>query len=148
MRRIAAICAALLISCAPADQPADEPVMEEMAAGLSLADVAGTWTVRVLNEAGDSTLTTYELNATAETTGWTTTLQGREPMAFSVTVDADSIMSALGPFESVLRPGVMVTSESVFRLRDGMLTGTLTAHYTTTAADSVLHGRLEGTRVR
>jgi len=149
MRRTAAICAAILIGCAPADQPADEPTTEEMPmAGISLADVAGVWTVRVLNEAGDSTLTTYELNATAETMGWMITLQGRDPMAFPVTVDGDSIMSTVGPFESVLRAGVMVTTESVLRLRDGMLTGSLIAHYTTTGPDSVLYGRLEGTRVR
>ncbi len=149
MRCIAAICTAVLMACAPADQPAQDAAMEEMTpAGISLADVAGTWTVRAMTEAGDSTLTTYELNATAEPTGWTTTLQGRDPMPITVMVDGDSIVSMAGPFESVLRPGVTVSTESVLRMRDGMLVGTMTARYTTTGPDSVLRGRLEGTRIR
>jgi hypothetical protein len=63
-----------------------------------------------------------------------------------VLVDGDSVVAEAGPFESVLRPGVMVTTRTVARLQGDMLTGTLVAHYVTEGADSVLVGRLHGTR--
>jgi hypothetical protein len=63
-----------------------------------------------------------------------------------ILVDGDSVVSELGPFESVLRPGIMVTTRAVTRLQGDMLTGTFVGRYATDAADSVLNGRLQGTR--
>jgi hypothetical protein len=61
-------------------------------------------------------------------------------------VDGDSVVAEAGPFESALRPGVMVTTHTVARLEGDMLTGTLVAHYGGTGPDSVLRGRIQGTR--
>jgi hypothetical protein len=61
-------------------------------------------------------------------------------------VDSDSVVAEAGPFESALRPGVMVTSRTVARLQEGMLTGTIVAQYATQGANSVLRGRLHGVR--
>jgi hypothetical protein len=146
MRCVTLLCVlALAVACAPAEeQPAAEM---EAVATVSLADLAGTWTVTSMAESSDSVLVTYELNATATTDGWTSTLPGREPMPVRVVlVDGDSVVAEAGPFESVLRPGVMVTTRTVARLQGDMLTGTLVAHYVTEGADSVLVGRLHGTR--
>jgi len=117
------------------------------AATLNLADVAGKWTIHGMAEGSDSVLITYELNATATTEGWTTTLPGREPMALHVITGGDSVMTHVGPFESVLRPGVQVTTESASRLVNGQLEGWTVAHYQGVAgADSVARLRIRGTR--
>lgn len=121
----------------------------EQAATLNLADVAGKWTVQAMAEGSDSVLVTYELNATATTEGWTTVLAGRDPIPLHVTVGGDSVVMHGGPFESVLRPGVQVTTESVSRLVNGQLEGWTVARYQGVAgADSVTRLRIRGTRAQ
>ncbi|HSJ09088.1 MAG TPA: hypothetical protein VK928_04220 [Longimicrobiales bacterium] len=150
MRRLVLLFAtatASAVGCAPAEE---EPAQEQAAAAptVSLADLAGAWTVTATAESSDSVLITYELNATATQDGWTSTLPGREPMPVRVLlVDGDSVVAEAGPFESALRPDVMVTTRTVARLQGDVLTGTMVAHYDTDAAgDSVLVGRLRGIR--
>lgn len=147
MRRPILLCVATIaFGCAPAEE---QPAQDQPAAAATdwLADLAGTWTVTAMAESSDSVLITYDLNATATSEGWTSTLPGREPMPVRVVlVDGDSVVAEAGPFESALRPGVMVTTRTVARLQGGMLAGTIVAHYATDDADSVLTGRLRGTR--
>lgn len=139
MRRFAALCCAvLLVGCAPAEE-----------AGISLADVAGTWSVQAFPEMGDSAVVTYELLATDNMEGWTLTFPGRDPIPVTVVaVEGDSIVSEVGPFESALREGVMVSTHSVARLQDGNLVGTFVARYETTEPDSIFRGRQMGTRMQ
>lgn len=141
MKRIVVLCcAALLVGCGPGEQPA-------MEATISLADVAGTWSVEALPEMGDSALVTYQMVATDNTEGWTVTFPDRDPLPVQVVaVEGDSIITETGPYESLLREGVMVTTRSVTRMQDGNLIGTFVAHYETMGADSVLQGRQRGTR--
>ena len=114
---------------------------------ISLADVAGRWTVRAVPETGDTTAIISQLNASADTSGWTTTLPNRPPTATRVVaVAGDSIVTENGPYESVLRKGVQVRTRSVMRLRDGKLVGYTVAHYSTGGADSTLRLRTEATR--
>jgi hypothetical protein len=77
---------------------------------------------------------------------WTMTMAGREPVPVRVRVDGDSIMTETGPFSSVLREGVMVTTSAVYRVEGGNLVGTLVARYDGAGADSVMTGRQEATR--
>jgi hypothetical protein len=138
MRRIVALCCAvLLVGCAPAEEQ-----------GISLADVAGTWSVQAFAEGGDSAIVTYELVATDNMEGWTLTFPGRDPIPVTVVaVEGDSIVTDLGPFESALREGVMVSTRAVARLQDGNMVGTFVARYQTTEPDSILRGRQVGTRM-
>lgn len=130
------------LGCGPTKQ--DQPAA---AATVALVDLAGTWTVTAMAGSSDSVLITYELNTTGTSDGWTSTLPGREPMPVRVVlVDGDSVVAEAGPFESALRPGVMVTTRTVARLQGDMLMGTIVAHYATDGADSVLTGRLHGMR--
>jgi hypothetical protein len=64
-----------------------------------------------------------------------------------VMFSGDSVVMDLGPFESVLRKGVQVTTHSVSRMQGGILVGTTTAHYATTTGDSVVVLRTRSTRV-
>jgi hypothetical protein len=126
-------------SAAPVAPPAPTPI--------KLADVAGKWAVRLMPESGDSTLAKYEIVATGDSAGWTLNFPKRKPIPIRVVaVAGDSIVGEAGPFESVLQKGVKVTmAHTVYRLQDGKLVGTTTAHYAKSGPDSVAHLRLEAT---
>jgi hypothetical protein len=146
MRPFLLCCAvAAFAGCAGGEQ--QEAAQE--AATLALADVAGKWSVAAMPEGSDSVLITTEVNATATTEGWTQVLPGRDPFPLHVVVGGDSVVTHAGPYESVLRPGVMVTTENVMRLVNGMLEGHTVAHYSGegVGADSVLRVRTLGRRV-
>ncbi len=138
-------------ACRPAaEQPAADTtasVAPPAPAPLALADVAGTWDMKGTAEGSDSVLVTFELMATADTTGWMQHFAGRDPIPMRIiAVAGDSVVTETGPYESVLRPGVQVSTHSVMRLQDGRLVGLTIAHYTTSGPDSVVRIRTEGTR--
>jgi hypothetical protein len=146
-------CAAVLVACSkPEQQPAQDttataaPTPPAPPPGISLADVAGKWAMTTMTEKGDSTLLKYELVATADTTGWTFNFPKRKPVPAHVTVSGDSIVLEAGPFESLLRKGVQVTTHGVARLQGGKLVGTTVARYATRGPDSLRNLRFEGTR--
>ncbi len=152
------LCAAVLAGCAKKDEAAVDTssmmasstttnTMPAAPAPVNLADVAGKWNEVAKPESGkDTTATTFVLTATADTTGWTITFPGKAPIATQVQLSGDSVIVSAGPYDSVRRKGTKVTTESSFRLQDGKLVGTTTAHYKTTKADSVLKLKNEGTR--
>jgi hypothetical protein len=143
-------CAAALVGCATsADTKVDTSAAAATASRpLALSDVAGRWRVRALSVRGDS-LTSYELLAAADTAGWTLTFPNRPAMPLRVlSVAGDSIVTETGPYSSVLRRTVPVrVLRGVVRLDAGRLVGTFDAHYETDRPDSVLYGRLEGSRI-
>lgn len=131
-----------MAAAAPAPAPA-------MAAPLALSDLAGKWTVRGTKPGTDSTIVTYDLIATGENTGWTANFPKRKPIPIRVVAIAgDSLVTQSGPYESVLRKGVQVTTDNTIRLKDGKLVGRTVAHYKTTKPDSVIELQLEGTRAK
>jgi hypothetical protein len=139
----------LVLGCE--SEPAEETTEEEAAdtvataATISLADVAGTWDMRSVPEAGpDTTATVYQVQVRPD--GWTLMLPDRDPIEAAVTTYGDSIILEAGPYESVRRDGVMVRTNTVIRLEGDRLVGTTVAHYETSDADSVLRLHVEGTR--
>ncbi len=148
--------AALFIGCARSERQSAQDTtatatdtaaaISAQPAAISLAEVAGKWRVRATNEAGDS-LVSYELNATADTSGWTIKFPNRPPVPVRVVaVAGDSVVTEAGPYESVLRKGVMVTIRGASRLQGEKLVGSSVARYQTKGPDSVLNVRTEGTR--
>ena len=158
MRRIGTCCCAVvLLACGqskdnPATDQAAQPATDSATmapapgapAAISLADVKGKWKMKTMAEGSDSTMVEYTLDA--GDAGWTLNFPKRPPVPTKPTADGDSIVADAGPYESVLRKGVKVTTHSVFRLQDGKLVGTTVARYTTKGADSVRNLRSEGTR--
>jgi len=150
MRRLVLLCcAAVLVGCAKKEA---EPAADTTAAApapmmLTAADVAGKWHVVVMGETSDSVLTEYDMTATASDSGWTVMLANRPAMSPRVMFSGDSVVMDMGPYESVLRKGVQVTTHSMSRMQGGMLVGNTTAHYATTTGDSVVMLRSRGTRV-
>lgn len=148
MRLIASCWIALvLIGCGkPADKAAESTVGEAPAT-ISLADVAGTWNVRSTLEGSESTVVTYDMVATADRSGWSINFPNREPIPVRVVaVEGDSVVTEAGPFESVLRKGVQVSTQVVSRLQGGKLVGTTLAKYAVSGPDTVARLRFEGTR--
>ena len=136
-----ASCVIVAAGCAKSEQQAAKT-------SISLADVAGTWTMRTMPQDGDSVLVTFDMVAGADTAGWAFHFPQREPVPVRVlAVEGDSIVTEAGPYASVLREGIQVTTHSVMRLQDGKLVGHVVARYTPAGADSVVMLRTEGTRV-
>jgi hypothetical protein len=134
-------CSILLVGCSKADTAADTAAVVDTAMSaaameptpISLDQVAGKWNVRVLSaETGDSTLTSYVLDAKADTAGWTFTFPTGGPIAMHVvSMAGDSLVTEAGPFDSRLQKGVKVRSTVTWRLRDGKLSGAIVSHYDT-----------------
>jgi hypothetical protein len=148
-------CLALLAGCAKPDQQASkDSTAAPLGAGaaatpISLGAVAGKWTMRTMAETSDSVLLTFELVATADPSGWTFNFPNRPPVPVRVvSTDGDSIVTEAGPYESLLRKGVQVSTHSVMRLQNGDLVGTTVAHYAGAGADSILNLRSHGTRAQ
>ncbi|HUQ47177.1 MAG TPA: hypothetical protein VM053_02910 [Gemmatimonadaceae bacterium] len=139
----------IVFGCAKKDEPAADTAMSAAptAAAPAPLNVAGKWTMQVMPADKDTTVLTYTLDATNETTGWKMTLPGRDAMNIRVIhMDNDSIVSENGPYSSALRKNVMVTTHSNMHMEGDKLVGTTIARYDTKGADSVVNLRTTGTR--
>lgn len=149
--RIAALigCVVIFAGCtANEEAPADTAAAMAMdaPAGPSLASFAGVWNVNVMPEGRDTVVTTYVLNTT-DTTAWAFAFPNRPTIQMRVTGrSGDSLMMEAGPFESSLRPGTQVSTNSVAWMEDGKLMARTIARYPTTGADSVAALMAVGTR--
>jgi hypothetical protein len=127
--------------------PAPAPEAAPAPAPIALKDVAGTYAVTGKNEAGDTTLVTYDLTATGDTTGWTLTFPKRKPIAMRVvSVAGDSIVLEAGPYDSQIQKGMKVRTHADYRLQDGKLIGRTVARYDTKGPDSLRIVVSEGIR--
>jgi hypothetical protein len=95
----------------------------------------------------DNVLATYELNANADGASWTLTPAGREPIPVRAAVESDSLLIDAGPYKGTTPANIDVTTNSVSRLEGGMLVGTFVSQYALAGSDSVVRGRLRGTRM-
>ena len=157
MRRatIVLLCGAVLAGCAKKDQAAAGDTAGATAAAattpapgatVSLGDFAGDWTGRAMPADRDTTLTTFEIHATADTTGWTQTFPNQPPVPMRVTsVAGDSIMLETGPYPSAVRPGETVSVHSILRKQGDKIIGVHHARYST-KPDSVVTLRSESTK--
>jgi hypothetical protein len=139
-----AVCGALalLSGCTKSD----EQRTDTGGGGLSAAQLAGKWNVRAVPFSGDPTPTMSVLTATTDTDGWTLTFPNRAPIATRVRFEDDSAMTDTGPYESVLRKGVQVRTNTVFRLEGDSLVGISVARYSAQGRDSVMRFRVTATR--
>ena len=142
MRNSALLCCAiLLVGCAKADTAADTAAVVDTAmpaaavepAPISLDQMAGKWNVRTTStDPADTVVTSYVLDAKADTAGWTMQFATGAPVAMHImSMGGDSLVTEAGPFDSRRVKGVKVHTIVVWRLRDGKLSGTTTAHYET-----------------
>jgi len=132
---------------APTPAPAAHPAAAAPAApqaGAKLSDYAGTWDTRTMAGPKDSVLVNYTLAVSADGKTWTLQFPNRDPIASRVLgFGGDSVMTETGPFQSVLRPGQMVTTWTTGHYHGKTMTGTFEAHY---ASGDVLKGKVAATR--
>jgi hypothetical protein len=165
MHRFHLMCTAVILAgCGkPASRPADEHAAIDTSAlagpaaqaapapeaTISLADIAGKWNMRTMDENGRNPVHAV-LNATADTSGWTMTVPKRKPVPVRVVaVAGDSIVTERGPYESFILKGVQVRTRNVSRLQDGKLVGVTEAHYALKdGRDSVARRPSLGTRIQ
>jgi hypothetical protein len=85
---------------------------------------------------------------TAAGTDWTMSLEGRPNVPVQPSVIGDSLIIVSSEYESVLRPGVMVTVRTASVLQNGALLGNLVATYRTAEGEQVVTGTITGTRMQ
>ena len=142
MRPVLLVTAALAVGSATA-AIAQNPAPAKKG-GIKLADVAGAWDSKTVLGPKDSVVVTSVLTATADGKGWTIKLANRDPIPVRVVaVGGDSVVMEAGPYESILRPGQMVTTHTVGHYKGDAMTGTIEARY---ASGDVLRGKTTATR--
>jgi hypothetical protein len=141
-----AVASIILVACGtpPDQQQAAEPASP---AALTLADFAGTWETTATLEGVDEPVRS---TMTGSTSGddWTLAFADRPGIPLAVSVQGDSLISESAEYESVLRPGVMVTVRTVAVLQDGDLIGRMVATYRTANGEQLVPGTSRGVRVR
>jgi len=113
---------------------------------LTLADFAGHWTIQFLSDVSDSVLATYALTAIGDSQGWTLQPPGSEPVPVSTAVKGDSLLFDAGTYKSSAPPSYEITTHGAGRLEGGKLVGWFESRYAKAAGDTVVRGRLRGTR--
>jgi hypothetical protein len=126
---------------------APAPAAPAAPAPISLSTVVGKYHVTSRGQSPDTSVVTYELNATGDTTGWTITYPNRPVVPVRIiSVSGDSIVTETGPFTSVRRAGVPVTTRTTYRWENGQLVGTTVAHYAVKGPDTVRVFVIEGAK--
>src|SRR6187431_1747400 len=106
-------------------------------AGASLAQsplipkaAVGVWEGRSTVPPRDSVIATYTLTVTADASGIRMTLPNRDPQTpRMVAAGGDSVVTETGPYDSVARPGLKVTTRTISHFRGDSLFGSFTASY-------------------
>ncbi|HYN80164.1 MAG TPA: hypothetical protein VES88_01570 [Gemmatimonadaceae bacterium] len=149
--RISALfgCAVLVIACSTKEAPpvADTTaIAPAVAPAMSLASIAGTWTVIMKPEGKDTVVSQYLLD-TRDSTAWTITFPNGLRAAMRRTgMSGDTVLAATDWNESPIRKGLQARSDIKYWMHDGKLAGTHLAHYKTTGPDTIRVFVVEGTR--
>jgi hypothetical protein len=139
MRAIATLLTvALLSACAPKEEAPPPPP-----AGPTLADFAGTWNIASVLEGTPDTVRST-LIGSADGASWSMTLEGRPNIPVTATIVGDSLIGQSAEYESILRPGVMVTVRTASVLSNGALAGNLVATYKAPTGEQVVRGTMTG----
>ena len=138
-------CLALLAACTPAPEQVETPPAPPAAAAPTLADFAGTWnTTATLT--GVTAPVESQLTGSADGSTWTMTLAGRDPIPLQASIVGDSLVAVSAEYESILRPGVRVTTRTAGVRSGAELVGNIIATYKMAGGDSVVTGTFRSTR--
>ena len=140
----------VVLACGPAEEAPAEgaeeaPPAAAAPAAPSLADFAGTWQ-NVVTLQGVAEPIPSTMHATATATGWTIDLEGRPGVAVQPSIQGDSLVTTTAPYESVTRPGVMVTVRTASVLQDGALVGNVEATFQMPTGQEKASGTIRSTR--
>jgi hypothetical protein len=144
----------LALACAREDDAAvatasvDPTPAEVPPAAITMADFVGTWTMESMGESSDSVIARYQLWVPQDTTMWKMKFDHQDDTlpVHLVAIAGDSVTTIIGPYRSALRRDVMVTTNTTYHIRDGVLNGLSVAHYHVDTPDSVIVVRARGIR--
>lgn len=129
--------AAAATSAAPVAAPAP----------ISIPQVEGTWHGTSMPVDKDTVTATWRLDAPQDTSKWATTFSNGTKAAIHIqSVGGDSIVAEMGPYKS-MTARTTVLARIVNHIHGDSLTGTFELH-PVNKPDSVIRGRLAGTRTR
>jgi hypothetical protein len=108
------------------------------------AVAVGAWEGRSTVPPRDSVIATYTLTVTADASGLRMKLPNRDPQTPRIiAAGGDSVVTETGPYDSVARPGLKVTTRTISHFKGDSLFGSFTASY---SDGSVTRGRTSGIR--
>jgi hypothetical protein len=110
---------------APAVDSAAPAVAPPVAAALTPADLAGTWTGTIKQEGTDS-VTNFTVVRTSDSTGKFIEAGSKDSVAYTMRYDADSVITTSASYTDPTLPKGTgpVMFRSIGRLKDGKLVGT------------------------
>jgi hypothetical protein len=110
-----------------------------MAQNPAAAPACRIWAGKTMVGPKDSVLTTWMLVASADGKTWRMKFPGRDPIPVRVlATGGDSMVTEMGPYSSISRPGQMVTTRTTGHVQGKEMTGTFEAHF---ASGDVLKGK-------
>ncbi len=152
MRTLAVLAVVALVACSKGDTPAVDSTamtaaMPPAPAALTAADVDGSWNGISMGETSDSVTLRWTTKNVDATTG-TLTIEGqKDPITFTRTFDADSMIATSTPYANPAdAKGPKLVFRSVGRLKDGKLVGTSTNTLADKPDSVVSRGRFEATK--
>lgn len=108
---------------------------------ITAKDLVGTWKIQAMIGPKDSVVST---STTTRKSDGTATVQFPKQQPIEVrtlTIGGDSVVTEVGPYPSVLRPGQTVTTQSTGHVKGNNMTGTFVAVYST---GDTLRGKISG----
>jgi hypothetical protein len=132
---------ALAAACTPAEEPAPEAAMPAAPTHPHIPSTTNnTVTLTGVADPVPSTMT-----GTADGV-WMMTLEGRDSIPVTASMSGDSLIAETAEYESILRPGVMVSVRTASVLHDNMWRGNVIATYKTDGDTETVTGTMTGTR--
>lgn len=122
------------VTIAAAQQPPQQPGQQPMGAMRTVpkpTGAEGTWSAKTMIGANDSVVASYVLTVAPDSKSATITFPNREAIpARIIALAGDSLVTEVGPFLSILRPGQTVTLlRSVAHFKGDTMSGTFEAKY-------------------
>jgi hypothetical protein len=88
------------------------------------------WSGKTMVGPKDSVLTTWALVSSADGKTWRMKFPGRDAIPVRVlATGGDSMVTEMGPYSSISRPGQMVTTRTTAHIQGKEMTGTFEAHF-------------------
>jgi hypothetical protein len=137
----------LLIACAKSDtaQTDSAAMAPAMAAALTDADVAGTWTGTSM-PAGSDSVVAHWTQVCGGGTCRGTSQESKDTVVSSYTLSGDSAVGVSQPYTDPAIPGVKVIDNWVVRIQGTMASGTGSMALASKPDSVVFRYRFEGTR--
>ena len=142
--RTAALAVSLVFvaACAPKEQ-AEAPA-PPAAPTVTLADFAGTWNTTVTMTGAAAPVET-QLVGTPDGS-WNMIAAGRDPIPLTVSLVGDSLIAVSAEYESLIRPGVRVTTRTASVRSGDTMSGNVVATYKSASGDEVVTGTMTSTK--